>query len=445
VSAVLTPQEFADLVGSSIEEVERWRSVGLVDPERLGHYEELDLVRWLRIRQYESQGYRPDQLAAAIATGDVHPYLGEYLFPPSPRVTPREAAQRVGMTVEQARAIRAALGFGGEAIPESWLDQLAVFQTIGKAGLPWDAVLEGARAYGDMLRRLAESEVRLVHVQIHERLSTDGQSDQEVNRQILAIQDAVLPLLDGLVQATHHEHLLQASIEDAYLHLPASETPAERGSVSTTIVFLDVASFTELAEARGDETASELLARLDSVVRALALQNGGKLVKEIGDGLMFAFRDAGNAVVFAREVLGQTDADRAIPPLHVGIHTGHAIYRSGDYIGTTVNLAERVCAASSPGDILLTEAVVAQLADSDAAEPVGVRLLRGSERPLALYRLIRGGAHRDPVCGVMVQQAPAARLRHEAEDVWFCSESCLRRFLERPDAETSALTPAPPP
>jgi class 3 adenylate cyclase len=249
----------------------------------------------------------------------------------------------------------------------------------------------------------------------------------------------VLPLLDDLVQATHHEHLLQASVEDAHLHLPASETPAERGSVNTTIVFLDVASFTELAEARGDETASELLTRLDSVVRALALRQGGKLVKEIGDGLMFAFRDASKAVVFARDVLDQTDADAAIPPLHVGIHTGHAIYRSGDYIGMTVNLAERVSAASSPGDILLTDAVVAQLADSDAAEPVGVRLLRGSERPVALYRLIRGGAHRDPVCGVMIEQAPAARLRHEAEDIWFCSEACLRRFLARPGAETSAL------
>jgi len=48
------------------------------------------------------------------------------------------------------------------------------------------------------------------------------------------------------VQAVHHEHLLNASIEDAYLHLPSSEIPAERGSVETTIVFLDLESFTEL-------------------------------------------------------------------------------------------------------------------------------------------------------------------------------------------------------
>jgi class 3 adenylate cyclase len=160
-------------------------------------------------------------------------------------------------------------------------------------------------------------------------------------------------------------------------------------------------------------------------------------VKEIGDGLMFAFRDAESAVAFAREVLDTTETDQAIPPLHVGIHTGQAIYRSGDYIGATVNLAERVSAASSPGEVLVTDAVVAQLVDDSQVEPVGVRLLRGVEHPLTLHRLIRGGAHRDPVCGVTIKQEPAAQLRHDAEDLWFCSQACLRRFLERSHADSS--------
>src|SRR5205823_2634843 len=84
------------------------------------------------------------------------------------------------------------------------------------------------------------------------------------------------------------------------LHLPSSEIPAERGSVETTIVFLDLESFTELTHTKGDEVAMETLTRLEEAVRPLALQHDGKLVKQIGDGLMLAFRRPDGAVAFAR-------------------------------------------------------------------------------------------------------------------------------------------------
>jgi class 3 adenylate cyclase len=286
---------------------------------------------------------------------------------------------------ERVRELRTALGFGRDALPAGWVAQLDAFKTRHRAGLPWDAIVEGARVYGDALRRLAETEVRLVHVEVHERLSADGLTDDQITQQIAGIQESVVPLLDGFIQAVHHEHLLQASIEDVHLHLPASETPAERGSVETTIVFLDVESFTELTQTEGDELAIEVLTRLEGLVRTLALRREGKLVKQIGDGLMLAFRGSADAVAFARDALEATTADAHIPPLHVGIHAGPAIYRAGDYIGTTVNLAARVTAASAAGEILITDSVASRLPDSDQAEAVGVRMLRGAQHPLRLY------------------------------------------------------------
>jgi hypothetical protein len=62
------------------------------------------------------------------------------------------------------------------------------------------------------------------------------------------------------MQAVHHEHLLQASIEDVYLHLPASEIRAELDSVETTIVFLEIESFTELTQPKATSSRSRFSA-----------------------------------------------------------------------------------------------------------------------------------------------------------------------------------------
>jgi len=430
VSTPIPPEEFAALVGVSAEQVEQWRQEGLLDPGGSGSLDELDLVRWLTIHGHEARGYRSDQLAAAIKAGEVNPFMGEFLFPSGRTLSLEAAAERAGVDATMVRELRTALGLPREGgIAETWLAQLEAFKTMQAAGLPWEAVLEGARVYGDALRRLAETEVRLVHVHIHERLSASGIPEDEVLRQLGVIEEAVVPLLDGIVQAVHHEHLLQASIEDAYLHLPSSEIPTERGSVETTIVFLDLESFTELTHTKGDELAMETLTRLEGAVRPLALEHEGKLVKQIGDGLMLAFRRPDDAVAFARRALDAVAHDPDIPPLHVGIHTGPAIYRAGDYIGSTVNVASRVTGTSSAGEILLTDAVAAALTE-ETTEPVGVRMLRGAAQPVRLFRVIRREERRDPVCNTVVLDPPAAQLRQGDEELWFCSQECLRRFLD---------------
>jgi adenylate cyclase len=242
------------------------------------------------------------------------------------------------------------------------------------------------------------------------------------------LEAAVGPLLDKLVQYVHHEHVLQATIEDAYLHLPTASAH-EQGTVETTIAFLDLASFTELTQTKGDRAAMETLTRLESTVRLLALDHDGKLVKQIGDALMLAFRRPAAAAAFAHSVLDATRRDPEMPALHIGMHTGPAIYSGGDYIGTTVNTASRVASAAATGEVLMTERVAEQLDSREAAEPVGVRMLRGVESPVRLFRLTAREEQRDPVCGKLVAAPPAARLQHDQQDLWFCSRDCLRRFL----------------
>jgi adenylate cyclase len=232
-----------------------------------------------------------------------------------------------------------------------------------------------------------------------------------------------------MVQRVHHEHFLQAEVEDAFVHLVDNDATGGRGSVEATIVFIDVESFTTLTETEGDQAAMDLMSRVDAIVRALALEHDGKVVKHIGDAVMLAFRRAVDAADFARRLHEAAGRDASIPGLRLGMHRGPAIYRGGDYIGNTVNLASRVTATATAGQAIVTEAVAEQLGDGGAVEPVGVRVLRGAERPVQLYRLTADAPRRDPTCGKAVDAPPVARLRQGDEELWFCSEQCLRDYL----------------
>lgn len=421
--------EFAALVGRPEEDVARWRAAGLLDPAGSGRFDELDLVREIAIRAGEAHGFDPERLKGAIDSGQMGlSFLSEYLYPDLPALSIAEAAERAGMDEHRVRALRMALGFTPDELVERDVETLRTFKVMADAGLPWDAVLEGARGYGDTLQRLAETETRLVHVNIHEQLEASGVPGEELERRINALERMIAPLLEALVRNVHNRHLLKALIEDAYLHLP-SEAAHEQGTVATTIAFLDLASFTELTQTQGDRAAMETLSKLESAVRQLALEHDGKLVKQIGDALMLAFRRPTAAAAFARSVLDVVRRDPDMPALHIGMHTGPAIYSGGDYIGATVNTASRVTGAAATGEILMTESLAEQLDDGEAAEPVGVRLLRGVESPVRLFRLITREEQRDPICGKLVAAPPAARLQHDQAELWFCSQDCLRRFL----------------
>jgi adenylate cyclase len=426
--------EFARLVGVPVDELETYCAHGLLDPEGDGLFDDVDLVRLDTVRHYLDQGWSPEDLSVAIDAGTVEAMLDDILFDRGPTYTLEQAAERAGRDVEQLRALRTALGLSRPVLHERDLQMLDVFKTVSAAGLPWEAILEGARVMGDTLRRLAETEVRLVHVYIHERLIAAGASEEDVSRQIFGFEKAMTPLLEPLIQHVHRHHLLQAAIEDMFLHLmSASTVPTTLGSVQTTIVFADVASFTSLADTEGDEAAAQVLDQLDGIVRALALEHEGKLVKQIGDGFMLVFRRPPDAVHFAVGLQDLVRRAGELPAVRIGINTGAVLHRAGDYVGSAVNVASRVSSAAMPGQILATDTVVKEV-DDDAIElqEVGVRLLRGVDEPFALWRVMRTGEERDPVCGAEVGSRATTRLRRDGRDVGFCSEECLRRFVEDP-------------
>ena len=123
------------------------------------------------------------------------------------------------------------------------------------------------------------------------------------------------------------------------------------------------------------------------------------------------------------------------------LRDGDIVFRLGDYFGNTVNIASRIASMAASGEILMTEPV-ARAAEGAGitVETAGVRVARGVQEPVALWRMVTKGEARrkDPVCGMLVGADAAARLVHEGTEYWFCSAECLRRFLEDPSTYTAA-------
>lgn len=208
-----------------------------------------------------------------------------------------------------------------------------------------------------------------------------------------------------------------------------------------TFLFADLAGFTALTEAHGDDQAADLARDFCASVRRLLPEHEAKEVKAIGDALMLRGAAAPRAVRLGLRIVHEVGAQHGIPSVRVGMHTGPAVERDGDWFGATVNVAARVSALAAGGDVLLTEATRAaagELVDIDLRER-GRQSLKNVAEPLTLYEAVRLGERSglalpiDPVCRMGVDPAHSAGvLRSEGIEYVFCSLRCAGAFAHEP-------------
>jgi class 3 adenylate cyclase/YHS domain-containing protein len=213
-------------------------------------------------------------------------------------------------------------------------------------------------------------------------------------------------------------------------------------SVTATFLFADIAGFTALTEAHGDEQAARLVADFCTAVRAELPASGGTEVKTIGDAVMLSVPDPGEAVLLGLRITHELMLGHGAPAVRVGLHHGAAIERDRDYFGAAVNLAARVSAEASGGEVLLTgqTAALAPQLDGVMYVPRGRRALRNVREPVELFAAVRtaetGGDALpcDPVCRMAVDPERAAgRLMYEDRAYFFCTLACASEFAQHPE------------
>jgi adenylate cyclase len=215
---------------------------------------------------------------------------------------------------------------------------------------------------------------------------------------------------------------------------------------AATFVFADIAGFTALTEAHGDEEAVKLVEELSEGVEAELPAIQGEYVKTIGDALMLRIPTPGDAVLLALRIANDLLSAHGAPTVRVGLHHGPAVERKGDYFGASVNLAARVSALASGGEVLLTGHTAALAPDLEGVlyESRGRQTLRNVAEPLEIFAALRVGDAAegrlpvDPVCRMVVDPDRAAgRLLHDGSTYFFCSLSCAGEFAREPERFTS--------
>jgi adenylate cyclase len=216
----------------------------------------------------------------------------------------------------------------------------------------------------------------------------------------------------------------------------------DRDPSTATFLFADIAGFTALTETHGDEEAAIVVERFCDAVAVELPRFGATHVKTIGDALMLRIPDPGQAVLLGLRIALDLMRGHRAPAVRVGLHHGPAIERDGDYFGAAVNLAARVSAAATGGEVLLTGQTVelARHVEGVRYESRGCPELRNVREPVELVAAVRQGhtrEHRltiDPVCRMAVDpKAAAGQLVIDDTVYYFCSLKCAGEFARQPE------------
>lgn len=162
-----------------------------------------------------------------------------------------------------------------------------------------------------------------------------------------------------------------------------------RFPAGAAIVFTDLVASTKLIDRFGEDGAHDRRQRHFSLLRRVIEQHGGREVKNLGDGLMVVFADPAAAARCAAAMQSAVAADVDRLGLRVGINAGELLREGGDYFGSTVIVAQRLCESARPGDVVVSEDARAAVNGEDdlSFTPRGPIDLKGLRKPVVAWLL----------------------------------------------------------
>ncbi|MGH2904914.1 MAG: adenylate cyclase regulatory domain-containing protein [Solirubrobacteraceae bacterium] len=387
----LTLKQVAARAGVTQATVRRWVKDGLV-PQYEGSWtpaaaSHVRIVARLRERGHSIERIREASRSGRLAFG----YIDELLPSTEARYTLREAAREIDLDEEIIERIVSAMGLNALSTDELSAEDLKVLRygaDILVAGLPLPAVLQLARVYGQAMAQIADAEVRLFHLYLHEPLMRDGVPGAEIAQAMEGMTREMLPFAMPIINYLHGRMLGYFVEQDVIGHIESDLDDgggdAAEGRMRVAIAFADLAGYTKLTEEQGEARAVNAVERFVEVVER-TLPIDARVIKTLGDEVMVVGADAGALTSWAVGLGARLPVGS--PPPRIGIHSGAALYRDGDYYGREVNRAARVVARASGAEVLVTRPVVdaASRQDGLAFELIGEVVLKGFSEATELF------------------------------------------------------------
>jgi adenylate cyclase len=299
---------------------------------------------------------RPDIAEVAEATNLDVPRLydrvEEVLLQGSRKYTPEQVTELAGVSREESRGLWRALGFAtvgdGDAVyTDSDVEALKLVRQLQACGFDDDELIAAmTRLFGQTFSRLASWQGQLLLEMLSERPD------------ILASEDSVVDLIEhvGPVMEQLQNYAWRRQLVSFFSRVAAratTDTGSSPLSSPLAIGFVDMSGFTSLTRRLSEVELRELLDLFESRATDIVGAHGGRIVKTIGDEVLFQAEDAASAAEIALELLEAAEADERLPDLRAGLAYGPVVSRLGDVYGSTVNIASRLTSISRPGWVLV--------------------------------------------------------------------------------------------
>jgi adenylate cyclase len=385
---VMSRSEAARRVGVTAQTLARWAADGLVPRARDGRWTRAAVAQARIVTRLRERGHSLEEIRRATESGRLAFGFIEEMLPTHERLhSLEEAAAETGLEPALIERLFLSMGFNADALEQISDEDLELLHHVAavlRAGFPLVALLQLVRVYGQALAQIADAEVRLFHLYVHEPLLRDGIPGWQMGEEMADLAGALLPLASPIMERVHQRFLTYFVEQDVVGHMEADldGAPLDLGRLRVAVAFADLAGYTRLTEEAGEEEAVDAVERFIEDVE-VTLPEGARVIKTIGDEVMIVGSDAG-AVVDWGVGFQRLVADRRPLP-RIGVHYGLTLYRDGDYYGREVNLAARVAARAAGGEVLVTRPVVDLAGPHLEFERIGEVRLKGFGHATELF------------------------------------------------------------
>lgn len=308
-----------------------------------------------------------------------------HLLGSHPTMTGAQIAAEVGIPMEVARQRWRSLGFtavGDDvvAFTEADLEAMRLTQRMHDLGMihPED---EAA-----LIRTLGRSFARLAEWQITMLARTIDTTDLDADG-LAAVMEGVTPVIEQVQNYIWRRHTLSA----ASRLLLAPQVEDETGA-ATAIGFADIVGYTRQTRSLSQDELASLVEHFEARALAIINEHGGRIIKTIGDEILFAADSAADAARIALDLVEENLEDEDFPQLRVGVAWGQVLHRLGDVFGPTVNIASRLTSIARPGRVLVDKDLMEAIEGDDS-----FKLRRMRRMSVKGYRRLEPWALRRPM------------------------------------------------
>jgi adenylate cyclase len=331
-----------------------------------------------------------------------------------------ETAERSGLDPSAIRRLWRALGFpdpqpGEKVFTEGDADMLSTVASFLDDGtLTEDLVLQMSRVIGSSLARIAAAQVEASQMRRDSIDQVDPIGNERDEARAVERSAELVPMLATVLETVWRRHLAVA----VGRRTARGEDPDAH---QIAIGFADLEGFTALSQQLPEDELALVVNRFESIAYDVVSANAGRVVKMIGDEVMFSADDVVSGAEIALALAETYAADEALADVRVGLAAGQALELEGDLYGPAVNLASRIVSLAYPGTVVVSKEVVQALADDPQYEA----------RPLRSHHLKHIGrvklhALRRASSAVSGETLSRARERRDARRAWIAERMSER-------------------